>query len=297
MSGCGAAPEDSSLDAPTPARAHALGRISEQNIRPGQPLATLEEVLVPLYLLHRFQLIAVGKNVGGHEWNYAMRGDGQEPGRPVPPDRQRAAIAALVQTLSPEVLRVPDNVLELIPPRPPGHPKSRETFPSAAGKVFEPFGAAQSAATLSLDVLLEPSRAARLIATNARNALSPGFGELADDLLRATWFAPQRSGVDAELQRIVSNLLLDRLMMLSLHDDAEHQVRAVALDAVNRLDEWLAQRATQERAAEWRAHYGFARFRIERMRSDPGSVAEIPPVVVPPGEPIGSTEWGSTDWH
>ena len=274
-------------------RAHALGRFSENNIRPGQPMATLEEVLVPLYLLHRFQLIAVGKLVGGHEFSYAMRGDGQELVDPVSPDRQRAAIAALIETLSPAVLRVPENVLQLIPPRPPGNPKSRETFATATGKIFEPFGAAQSAAALSLEVLLEPSRAARLVASSARDPLSPGFGELTDDLLRATWFAAHQSGVAAELQRIANNLSLESLMRLAIDGEADTQVRAIALDAVARLDDWLARQAGSERATAWRAHYGFARFRIEQMRSDPASIEQTVPVTVPPGEPIGTTP----DWH
>ena len=148
-------------------RAYALGRFSQNNIRPGEPLATLEEVLVPLYLLHRFQLIAVGKNIGGESFTYAMRGDGQVIGTPVPPDRQREAITALLDTLRPEVLRLPENVLRLIPPRPPGHPKSRETFPSHTGAVFEPFGAAESAATLTLDVHLLDSQRCGVLGVSA----------------------------------------------------------------------------------------------------------------------------------
>ncbi|MFP6815916.1 MAG: zinc-dependent metalloprotease [Pseudomonadales bacterium] len=268
-------------------RAHALARFSENNIRPGQSMATLEEVLVPLYLLHRFQLNAVGKLIGGYEFSYAMRGDGQKIGDPVSPDRQREAIAALINTLSPAVLRVPQHVLDLIPPRPPGIPKTRETFPAVTGTVFEPFGAAQSAVSLTLDVLFEPNRAARLIALSARSAISPGFDELLDDLLRVTWFAAQQLGIDAELQRITSSLMLDRLMLLTTNNEAATQVRAIALDAVNRLDNWLAQQTSSERATAWRAHYGFARLRIEQMRSDPSSLEQIAPVTVPPGEPIG----------
>lgn len=274
-------------------RAYAMGRFSERNIRPGRPMATLEEVLVPIYLIHRFQLIAVGKLVGGHEFNYAMRGDGQDISSPVSPDRQREAIAALINTLSPAVLRVPENLLRLIPPRPPGHPKSRETFPTDTGKVFELFGAAKSAASLTLEVMLEPSRAARMTATRARNSTSPGFDELTDDLLRATWFASHPSGIDGEIQRSTNILALDRLMMLAVNADADPQVRAIALDAINQLDSWLAPRAASESDSAWRAHYGFARFRIEQMRDDPSSVEQIEPVTVPPGEPIGTT----LDWH
>lgn len=256
-------------------------------------MATLEEVLVPIYLLHRFQLIAVGKLVGGHDFRYAMRGDGQPQSEPVGPARQRQAIAALLGTLSPAVLELPENVLRLIPPRPPGNPKSRETFPTRTDKIFEPFGAAESAAALTLDVLLEASRAARMIATSARNATMPGFDELTEDLLQATWFANRQTGVDAEIQRAVNNLALERLMMLAVDESADGQARAIALDTVNRLDAWLAPRANAESDAAWRAHYAFGRFRIEQMRSDPGSIEQIEPVTVPPGEPIGST----LDWH
>ena len=279
-------------------RAYAMGRMSERNIRPGRPMATLEEVLVPIYLIHRFQLIAVGKLVGGEEFNYALRGDGQGISTLVSADRQREAIAALLNTISPAVLRVPDNVLRLIPPRPPGHPKSRETFPSSTGKIFEQFGAAQSAAALTLEVMLEPSRAARLIASNARQATMPGFVELTDDLLRATWFASHRSGIDGEIQRQTNSLALERLMMLAVNNDADTQVRAIALDAINQLDNWLALRAASENDSSWRAHYGFARFQIEQMRNDPSSVEQIEPVTVPPGEPIGTTDMSTTlDWY
>jgi hypothetical protein len=279
-------------------RAYAMGRFSERNIRPGRPMATIEEVLVPIYLIHRFQLIAVGKLVGGENFNYALRGDGQELSTPVTADRQREAIAALINTLSPTVLRVPDNVLRLIPPRPPGFAKGRETFPTSTGKIFEPYGAAQSAAALTLEVMLEPSRAARLIASNARQATMPGFSELTDDLLRATWFAAHRSGVDGELQRQTNSLVLERLMMLAMNNKADPQVRAIALDAVNQLDNWLSPRASGEGDASWRSHYGFARFRIEQMRTDPSSVEQIEPVTIPPGEPIGSTDMGTTlDWY
>jgi hypothetical protein len=274
-------------------RAYALGRFSERNIRPGQAMATLEEVLVPLYLLHRFQLIAVGKLVGGHEFTYAMRGDGQDIVSAVSADRQREAIAALLNTLSPEVLRVPEDVLNLIPPRPPGNPKSRETFPTNTGKVFEQIGAAQSAASLTLDVLLEPSRAARMIASSARNPLLPGFDELTNDLLQASWFASQLSGVDGELQRTANNLALEKLMLLALDKEADTQVRAIALDTITRLDAWLGQRVASESDSAWRAHYGFARYQIEQMRNDPASIEATEPVVTPPGEPIGTT----LDWN
>ena len=283
-------------------RAYALEHFSERNIRPGRPLATLEEVLVPVFLLHRYQLEAVGKLIGGSYFSYALRGDGQEPGRPVEPERQRGAIEALVSTLEPSLLRVPPRVLELIPARPPGFPGSQENFPSATGGTFDPAGPAGSAVALTLDVLLEPSRAARMNVLHARESDQPAFDELLDGLIEASWLAARQSGPDAAIQRLTNNQVLERLMLLGsdryIYQDVEQHVdsdvQAAAFDAVNELDRWLASRVDSETDAAWRAHYALARFRIERMREDPSSLEQIVPLKPPPGSPIGSTE-GSTD--
>ena len=270
-------------------RAYALGRFSENNIRPGRPLATLEEVLVPLYLLHRFQVQAVGKIIGGQNFTYALRGDGQVPITGVDGERQRAAIEALFNTLSPAVLRLPENVLQLIPARPPGHAKSRETFPSATGKTFESVGAAESAVVLTLDVLLEATRAARMISSSARDPELPGFHELMSGLLQRTWYASHQAGMDGEIQRTTNSLVLERLMLLAVDESADTQVRAIAMDAVDTLYEWLGARASSENDSAWHAHYGFASYQIDRMRDDPASLEITESVIAPPGEPIGAT--------
>jgi hypothetical protein len=79
---------------------------------------------------------------------------------------------------------------------------------------------------------------------------------------------------------------------LAVDTSADAQVRAIALDTLNQLDNWLATRAMSESDASWRAHYGFGRFQIEQMRNDPSSIEQVEPVTVPPGEPIGTT----LDW-
>jgi hypothetical protein len=271
-------------------REYALGRFSERNIRPGRPLATLEEVLVPIYLLHRYQIEAVGKLIGGQYFNYPLRGDGQGTGISVDPERQRNAIAALAKTLDPSVLRVPEDVIDLIPPRPPGFPRTRESFPSGTGGTFDPMGAVDSAVSLTLDVLLEPSRAARMNVYHARQEAQPPFHELLDALLEVSWLAPRQTGADAAAQRSTSDMVLERLMLLSANPAADEGVRAAALSAIEELYRWLAPRAENERDKAWRAHYTFARLRIERMREDPSSLDQILPVQPPPGSPIGATE-------
>ncbi|MDH5323139.1 MAG: zinc-dependent metalloprotease [Gammaproteobacteria bacterium] len=260
-------------------RAYALAAMSERNIRIGRPLATIEESLVPVFLLHRFQIEAVGKLIGGVYYDYALRGDGQESMRTVAVDRQRAAIDALVGALHPGMLRLPPALQAGIPPRPPGFPKSRESFSGHTGVIFDPLAPAASAISLTLDVLLNPVRAARM----SRGG-TPDFAEVTDRLLALAWF--ENSG-DEEIQALTADIVLRRLLQLCVDSSADASVRATALVAVNKVDAWLAgQTAAVVRA---RPHYALARMQIERMRADPASVAALAPVSVPPGSPIGAS--------
>lgn len=268
-------------------RAYALGRFSERNIRVGRPMAGLEEALVPIYLLHRYQVRAAGKLIGGQYFNYAMRGDGQQVTETVSGDRQREAILALLGTLDPSLLRLPDNLLAAIPARPPGNAKSRETFAATTGNTFDPMAPARSAVTLTLDVLLHPQRAARMVAANAQQRDLPGFDQLTGSLLGATWYATRQTGTEGAIQRATNDLVLIRLMKLAVDAAANSDVRAIALDAVNSLDSWLSGQISDETDIVWRAHFTLARQQIRQMLSEPASVERYPAVTVPPGSPIG----------
>ena len=100
-------------------------------------MATMEEALVPLYLYHRYQVEAAASAVGGMDYIYALRGDGRQPTRPVPAQEQRAALQALMATLKPSALALPDAVVKNLPPRPSGYEGSRELFPRNTGLMFD----------------------------------------------------------------------------------------------------------------------------------------------------------------
>ncbi len=267
-------------------RSYALQRFAERNIRPGTPLATLEETLVPIYLLHRYQIQAAGKLVGGERFNYAIKGDGQRATDPVDGAEQRAAIAGLLQTVTPAALRLPDALLDTIPARPPGHGLTRETFARKTGKTFDAVAPARSAVSLTLEVLLNRERAARMIAGSARQSDLPGFEELLRSLAAATWYADRQNGLDAEIQRATNAELLTHLLLLAHDQEANAQVRALALDAIDGLDSWLAGRPPRETDVAWRAHYAYLAATIERVRNNPASVADLAPTPAPPGSPI-----------
>ncbi|MCH9695466.1 MAG: zinc-dependent metalloprotease [Gammaproteobacteria bacterium] len=262
-------------------RGLALENFSERTIRPGRPLAQIEEVLVPVYLLHRFQIEAVGKLIGGQYFDYNLRGDGQPLPTKVAAERQVAAIDALLATLDPAFLRLSDELLASIPPRVPNNPKSRETFRAATGVTFDGLAPAASSVALTLNVLLEPRRAARMVRGDA-----PGFASVTTGLMDSSWYARQAGGMTGLIQRQTNMQVLYGLLGLAYDASADNEVRALALETVRELENWLSRQSSREIA--WRAHYAFARSEIERLRHDPTQIESLTPLTIPPGSPIGS---------
>ena len=258
----------------------ALQRFSERNIRMGRPLATLEEALVPIYLLHRFQIKAVGKLIGGQYFTYRMRGDTQEDARPVPVARQQQAVDALLGTLDAALLSLPPGLADTITPRVPNNPKSRETFSGATGMNFDALAPARSSVALTLQVLLDPDRAARL-----ERAGSIGFESIALGLLAASWYAEPASGIEAAIQRQTNLQVMYGLLALAFDESVDGDVRARAYAAITELRDWLSGRSSRDRAL--RAHYQFAAHEIQRLMDNPDAVKALMPTTVPPGSPIG----------
>jgi hypothetical protein len=274
-------------------RAAALRRFGENNIKPGMPLATLEDVLVPIYLYHRYQTEAAVKLVGGMEYTYAMRGDGQTPLQVLPAQEQRRALAAVLRTIRPETLAMPQQLLALIPPRPYGYESTRELFRRNTGMTFDPVAAAAAAADHTVRLLLDAQRLARLAQYQAADRDLPGPAEVLDAVLEATWGAERQPGLTAEAQRAVDHVALYRVMALAANTSAAPQVRAVASLKLEELRRHTSALAERTRDQAQLAHLRFATQEIERFQQDPEMRIHLSePPEPPPGAPIGD----GCDW-
>ncbi|HYH45180.1 MAG TPA: zinc-dependent metalloprotease, partial [Thermoanaerobaculia bacterium] len=185
----------------------ALGRFGEGNIAAGRPLAHLEEVLAPVYFHHRYQVDAALKPVGGLTYVHALVGDGQPGPRPVAAADQRRALAGLLGVLDPAVLDLPERILGLLPPRPPGASESAqpsiEVFGSRTAPAFDALGAAATAADQVVAGLLQPARAARLVDFHRRDPRLPGLEEVLDGLVDRAFGGARTEPRQAELRRTV----------------------------------------------------------------------------------------------
>ena len=268
-------------------RASALERFGVNAIRTGMPMATIEETLVPLYLHHRYQVEATASAVAGVEYTYAVRGDGLVPFRRVPAEAQRGALQALMRTLAPEELTLPDRVLSAIPPRPPGYGSHREMFPRYTGAAFDAVTPAVVAAAHTLAMLLEPSRAARLVEQHTLDPSLPGLEEVLDALFEATLDAATSNEYEAEVKRAVEGVVLERIMWLAAYAPMR-QVRAISSAALERTRDDLRAKAPSE------AHAQLLVRDVQRFLDRPGEVVvERSAPAAPPGAPIGEP---ALDW-
>jgi hypothetical protein len=278
-------------------RAAALKQFGENNIREGAPLATLEDVLVPIYMFHRYQVEAASKLIGGMDYTFALRADGERPTQIVPAAEQRRALAAVLATLKPDVLALPEPLLRNIPPRPPMYPRDREDFKIHTSPAFDAISPAEAAAQHTLQFLFSPERAARLVEFHARDVQYPGFAEILDAILSATWRSAHGSGYNAEIVNTVDNVALYDLMVLSADQRASEEVRAIATLKLDELKAYLGtQRAGHTRSAD-QAHVFFALKQIEQFEKDPKRLEVTAPLEPPDGPPIGGSGSLDCDWN
>ena len=272
-------------------RQAALKNLSENAIREHTPMATLEDVLVPIYLYHRYQVTAVAKSIGGLNYTFDLRGPNRKDPEIVPAAQQRQALRAILKTLSPQALAVPQPLLKIIPPRPPEYPSSKENFARRTSPAFDSLAPAEAAADIVVQLLFQPERAQRMIEYHARDANNPGFDELLNDVIAATWKAPAAPGYNGAIQRTVNAVVLSHLMSLAADEHASSQVRAVALLKLDELKKWLASQENLLKDVPTRAEFFFARNQIDHFEKNPAEVHVTAPATPPAGDPIGSDGW------
>ncbi len=294
-------------------RAAALRRFGENNIREGAPMATLEDVLVPLYMYHRYQVEAAAKLIGGEDYTFSLRGKGDRNPQIIAPEEQRRALAAVLDTLKPEALALPESLLRLIPPRPPAYARTREDFRIRTFPNFDALAPAEAFANHVSDFLLNQERAARLVEFHARDPRNPGLGEVLDKIIASTWKAPigfakrgaLSSGIaqkfpftvdyESEVQRTINMVVLLDLMSLASGERAANEVRAIAELKLDELKTWLISQQTITRDENQKAFLYYVANQIRRFQEDPKKMNLTRPNDPPDGQPIGTDWWTLSD--
>lgn len=263
-------------------RAKALAQFGEKNIRPGMPMAMLEDVLVPVYFYHRYQIEAVTKLVGGMEYNYALRGDGQIVTKALSKEEQLKALNSVIDCLEPKFLELPDPISKLVPPRPAGYDFTRELFKKRTGLAFDALSPAETAADLPLSFLFNPQRLSRMAIYEVQNK-GLGVPEMINMLISKTWKAPALAGMQRLIQLQTQQVLLTYLLAASINDNNSFAVKGTLQKALKDLKAFIEAQSKTTIDEVYKGHLLLA---LERMNKPENAKPTIHKEI-PPGAPIG----------
>jgi hypothetical protein len=262
-------------------RQKALSTFGVDAIRKGMPMAFLEDVLVPVYFYHRYQIEAVVKLIGGMHYNYALKGDGQQVTAPLDTAIQRKALESILQCINPGFLKLPDHIAAQIPPRPAGYEFSRELFKKKTGLAFDQLAPAEAAADLPLSFLFNAERLNRL----AQQEIAGGFGltNMIETLVNATFKSQRRIGVEKAIQMQTEQIILTYLLSSSIDEQVSYPARIMISSVNAEFRKWLEEKVKSATDAVDKAHWQLA---IDRFKS-PEKAKPTLHAVAPPGAPIG----------
>jgi len=261
-------------------RKMAIANFSMDNIRKNEPNSVLEDVFAPLYFFHRYQTEAVTKQVGGLDYNYAVKGDGQLTVTSLDKNSQQDALKAVLKTLDAEVIAIPEDKLSLFPPRAIGYGRTRESLKGKTGVSFDALSAAETAADMSLGLLLHPERASRLVQQKATSPKNIGLVEVLDELVSATILKKQKNAYMNAVQQNINFRVLFHLMNLAAHDKVHPQVNAIANNKLSNISNTLKMDSKNIISAEMVRQ-------IKNFMAEPNEFEVIPVPKIPDGSPIG----------
>ena len=260
-------------------RRHVLDNMGVNSIMNGTPYSELEKTLVPAYLMHRYQVDAVSKLIGGYNFEYSEK---PEPVnfKPVDVAVQKKALLSLLGTLDINFLKMPDHLVNMIPPSAYGYGRTRETFKGHTGSLFDPIAAAEATASYTLEFLLNPQRLARI------NLLQDDNWNLFNYMNEIyQYIIVETNGSDEEYRLMLEKALFIHLLKLSMDNSINKQVQASAKMFAQRLS--IGNRKRQNISDAYRMHSHYMN-QIYTESNKESSTLKIPSLVkMPPGSPIG----------
>jgi hypothetical protein len=266
----------------------AIDNFSTDNIKTNQPYSVLEDVFVPLYFFHRFQTEATVKLIGGLEYSYAVKGGNQTVVKRVSGTSERIALQAVLKTIAVDEIAIPKEKLALFPPRAIGFGRTRESFKSNLGVEFDAFGAVETASEMTLNLLLNPQRASRLVAHKSLNKNQLGLVELIDELVAKTINKMHKDAYYQELQNVINSQVLEQLFHLAAHKNQYQQVNAIVLFKLDEIKSILRSKKTM---GVQKIYNAVMVKMIERFVKNPMSFKKIAAPQIPDGSPIGSAKF------
>ncbi|MFT6407612.1 MAG: hypothetical protein ACJAQ6_001025 [Arenicella sp.] len=263
----------------------ALNNFGSHNLKRGRNWSDLEEILVPVYYFHRFQIQAAAKWLGGVDYDYSTKGEVASAPmlEVVSAAKQHIAIDVMLETLNPEFLALPQKLVAMMVPKASNNYRTRESVNGETGVTLDQLSMASASAQHTLNALLHPQRLARLLQQHATDQKQPSITDLTD-ALHSTVIDKRHAGMKARLHQSVVDLIYSNYINLLASETTPKLVKVEILAALEKEQRLLSKKSSKPGLG----YSGFYAYQLKRLEGasidDDGDQIGLPEM--PPGSPI-----------
>ena len=258
----------------------ALKNIDLDNLVDGEPYDRIEDILVPIYMLHRYQIESAAKAIGGVDYLYFVKNKNNDKVKFVDSKLQKESLKSLLNVLNPKNLVLPNNLIQILSPRSFRNPRTRENFESNTGVTFDYINASSSIINHTLTFLMNPERINRIYQQNM-------FGEnilMLDDYLTIisnSIFSNKRmSPYESSINKNTSSLFLDHLFLTFNNSNTNDLSKSVILSSIINTKEKLSSNLND--------YNSFLVNKINGFIDNPDKYIPVEKTKIPDGSPIGN---------
>jgi hypothetical protein len=267
------------LDRMLSVRRQAISQFGLASIPSNQPLANLENIFVPLYLSHRYQIEATAKMIGGLDYGFYFKSDTPHVSIPVSPGYQSSALAYILRGISPKELAIPERIIQLIPPHPPGYPRDREVFKNYTGAAFDPLAAAESMIHHAMHFLIHPERMARLVEQYARDQSQMGLANYLVRIQKGIQQMEASNSMEQEIKQSIERIFIQKVLQALAN-------KSTSTAVIPHLVRFIQLAETRDFIGV-SAHHVYIRWLLSSFRQNPSQFEWPEFKDMPDGAPIG----------
>ena len=258
----------------------ALKNIDLDNLIDGEPYDRIEDVLVPIYMLHRYQIEAAAKAIGGVDYLYFVKNNNNDKVKFVDSKLQRKSLESLLSVLKPKNLVLPNNLFDILSPRSFRNPRTRENFVSNTGVTFDYINTSSSLINHTLTFLLNPERINRI---NQQNIFGDDILTLENylaEISKSIFDNKKLNTYEESVNKNTSSLYLDHLFMAFNNSSTNDLSKSIILASIMDTMKNLSTNPNN-----------YNRFLINKINgflSNPDQYKPIVKTKIPDGSPIGN---------
>ena len=258
----------------------ALQNIDLENLIDGETYDRIEDILVPIYMLHRYQIEATAKAIGGVDYLYFVKNRNNDKVKFVNSKLQIESLESLLNVLNPKNLTLPNNLIEILSPRSFRNPRTRENFESKTGVTFDYINASSSVVNHTFKFLMNSERINRI---NQQNMFGENILKLDKYLMmisNSIFDNKKMSLYESSINNNVASLFLDHLFLAFNNSKTNDLSKSIILSSIMINSERLSNNPND--------YNNFLMNKISGFLDNPDKYKPIEKTKIPDGSPIGN---------